>query len=337
MSKKIKALVLYSGGLDSQLVIKILQEQKIEIVALHFILPFGTGCCSDQKCVLNFCQIAGVKLKLIDCAHGKNLKAYLKIIKEPQHGHGAGINPCIDCRIFILKKAKELMKKLNCDFIATGEVLGERPMSQHLRALKLIEKQTDLEKKILRPLSAKLLEETEAEKKKLVNRQKLYNISGRRRLPQIELAKKYGLKNYPQPAGGCLLCDKEFTKRFKTMLKNFGNLDENNIELLKLGRHFWSDNSLIIIGRDQEENKKLEQLAQKDDILLELVKIPGPTALVRMSAFIMRNSDAIRGKAISEETIQKAKDLIIKYVKKAQKIEEISFKKAAIDKKKKIR
>lgn len=308
-----KVLVLFSGGLDSRLVIKILQEQKIDVIALHFILPFGEGCCSKKSCILNFTQVAGIELKFIDCTQGENFRQYLEIIKKPRFGRGAGLNPCIDCRIFILKKAKTLMKKLGADFMATGEVLGERPMSQHLRALKLIEKETGLENKILRPLSAKLLAETEAEKKKFVNRERLYSISGRRRLPQMELAKKYGLKNYPTPAGGCLLCDKEFSKRFKMMLENFGDLDKNDVELLKLGRHFYHDKSLIIIGRDQEENQKLEKLARKNDIILELTDIPGPTAL-------------IRGKKISEETIQKARNLIKKYSNKIKNVKEVKFK-----------
>lgn len=321
-----KALVLFSGGLDSQLVIKILQEQKIEVIALHFILPFGAGCCSEKSCVLNFSQVAGVKLEFIDCTQGENFRQYLEIIKNPRFGRGAGINPCIDCRIFIFKKAKELLRDFGCDFIATGEVLGERPMSQHLRALKLIEKETDLENKILRPLSAKLLPETEAEKNGLIDREKIYAISGRRRLPQMELAKKYGLKNYPTPAGGCLLCDKEFSKRFKQILENFGNLDENDVELLKLGRHFWyktlnltnidtkiNENNLVVVGRNQEENQKLETLARKNDILIEPENFPGPTAL-------------IRGKKNSEETIQKSKDLIKKYSKKLKNEEAISYK-----------
>jgi len=329
--KTIKGLVLFSGGLDSQLVIKILQEQKIEVVALHFILPFGAGCCSDKKCVFNFTQVADVKLKFVDCTKGKNFEEYLEIIKDPHFGRGAGINPCIDCRIFILKKAKELLNDFSCNFIATGEVLGERPMSQHLRALKLIEKETGLENKILRPLSAKLLTETEAEKNKLVDREKLYAISGRRRLPQMELAKKYGLKNYPTPAGGCLLCDKEFAKRFEQMLENFGDLDENDAELLKLGRHFWMDlpresassqrlsasasetSTVIVVGRNQEENQKLEKLTKKNDVLIEPENFPGPTALVR-------------GKKISGATIQETKKLITRYTKKTLILKEKSFK-----------
>lgn len=218
-----------------------------------------------------------------------------------------------DGRIRIAGARRAEARCSDADFIATGEVLGERPMSQHLRALKLIEKEAGLENKILRPLSAKLLAETEAEKNGLVDRDKLYAISGRRRLPQMELAKKYGLKNYPSPAGGCLLCDKEFVKKFGVMLENFGDLDKNDAELLKLGRHFWQDKNLIIVGRNHEENLKIKKLAQKNDILLELKDIPGPTAL-------------IRGKKISESTAQKTQDLIKKYSKKAEKKEKISFK-----------
>lgn len=312
MSKKVKAIVLFSGGLDSQLVIRILQSQKIEIVALHFILPFGAGCCSDQKCVFNFTQVNGVKLEIVDCSRGKNLQEYLEIVKAPQFGRGTGINPCIDCRIFILKKAKELLKKLKANFIATGEVLGERPMSQHLRALKLIEKETGLENKIVRPLSAKLLPETEAEKNGLVSREKLLAITGRRRLPQIELAKKYGLKNYPQPAGGCLLCEKEFSKRFLSALENLGDLNENDVELLKIGRHNWQDKTLIVLGHNQKENEKITKLANLEDVLIEPENFSGPTAL-------------IRGKKIDQEIIQKAKELIIGYSNKAKETKNIKF------------
>jgi tRNA-uridine 2-sulfurtransferase len=312
MGKKTKALVLFSGGLDSQLVIKILQEQKIDVIALHFILPFGAGCCSDQKCVFNFSQVAGVKLKFVDCAQGENFHEYLEFVKKPKFGHGAGINPCIDCRIFILKKAKELMKELGASFFATGEVLGERPMSQHLRALKLIEKETGLEDKILRPLSAKLFPETEAEKNGWVNREKLYAISGRRRVPQMELAKKYGLKKYPQPAGGCLLCEKEFSKKFLTMLENFGDLDENDIELLKLGRHIWFEKSLAVIGRDEAENKKLEKLARRNDVLIEPENFAGPSAM-------------IRDKIIAPDLIEEIKNKIIDYSSKAKMPKDVKF------------
>lgn len=329
--KRVKALVLFSGGLDSQLVVKILKEQKIEVVALHFILPFIASCFADTSYISNFCQVEKVPLKFVDCRKGKFFFEYLKIIKKPKFGYGKGLNPCLDCRIFILKKAKAMIEKkltpktkigpLVADFIASGEVLGQRPMSQTRRALKLIEKEAKLEGKILRPLSAKLLEETEIEKKELIDRERLYAISGRQRLPQIELAKKFGLKNYPTPAGGCLLCDKEFAKRLKTMLENFKDINENDAELLKLGRHFWQyfprqsassprlsasaneTSAVIVVGRNHQENLKIKKLAKRGDILIEPENIPGPTTL-------------IRGQGVSREIIKKAEDLTKKYSKK---------------------
>ena len=317
--------MLFSGGLDSRLVIKILEEQGIGVIALHFILPFGIGCCADISCVFKFSQVEGVPLKFIDCRKGRLFKKYLEVIKKPKFGYGSGMNPCIDCRIFMLKKAKAMIKKLEADFIATGEVLGERPMSQTGKALKLIEKETGLFGKILRPLSAKLLPETKAEKKKIVDREKLLAISGRRRLPQIELAKKYSLKNYPQPAGGCLLTDKEFAKRLKTMLEKFKDLDENDAEILKLGRHFWVDKNLIVVGRNHQENLKIKNLAKKGDLLIELKDTPGPTSLIRMCPFVKafeyRYSDA----KISKKIIGKAKDLTKKYSKKSKGPKKINF------------
>ncbi|UCD20590.1 MAG: 7-cyano-7-deazaguanine synthase [archaeon] len=161
-----KAIVLISGGLDSRLALKIMQEQGIKILALNFKFPFGSSCC-DTNCSFNFCQVQGIKLKVIDCTKGKLFQEYLNLVKKPKHGTGTAINPCIDCRIFILKKAKEIMKKECYDFIVTGEVLGERPMSQYRKALDLVEKESGLKGKILRPLSAKRLEETEPEKKRI--------------------------------------------------------------------------------------------------------------------------------------------------------------------------
>lgn len=163
---KTKAVVLFSGGLDSRLAINLLQDQKIEVIALYFNLPFGTGCCIPS-CAFNFAQVQGIPLKIIDCTKGKLFQKYIKTVKKPKYGYGTAINPCVDCRIFLLKKAKEIMKKEKADFVATGEVLNERPMSQTKNKLILTEKESGLQGKLLRPLSAKLLPETIAEKKKV--------------------------------------------------------------------------------------------------------------------------------------------------------------------------
>ncbi len=306
-SKKVKALVLFSGGLDSRLVIRILQKQNVNIIAVFFRLPFNTGCCKEHN-AFGFSQIRGIKLHIVDCTKGKLLEEYLKIIKKPKFSRGSGMNPCIDCRIFLLKEAGKLMKKLKIDFIATGEVLGERPLSQNKKAMQIVEQEAKLQGRLLRPLSAKLLPETESEREKLIKREKLLAIEGRQRKKQIELAKKYKI-NYPNPAGGCLLCEKEFSKKLKYLFDNkeIDEIKTEDIDLLKVGRHF-SDKDKIIIGRNQEENNKLEQLNKKNKanyIVLE-PQTPGPTALVEnqqdiklATELVAAYSDGKQGKVIS--------------------------------------
>jgi len=175
-AKEAKALVLLSGGLDSRLACRIMQEQLVKenVEALLFLLPFGEGCCSDKHCVFNFCQKEGIKLKIIDCTKGQLLQEYLELIRSPRHGYGSGINPCIDCRIFMFNKARDIMEKEGFDVIVTGEVVGERPMSQRKKAMDIIENESGLKGKLLRPLSAKLLTETDIEKSKLVEREKFF-------------------------------------------------------------------------------------------------------------------------------------------------------------------
>ncbi|MHA1828855.1 MAG: hypothetical protein ACTSX6_09455, partial [Candidatus Heimdallarchaeaceae archaeon] len=182
-----KALALLSGGLDSRLAIKLMLEQGINIEALHFKLPFE-GCCLPD-CAFKFTQLEGIRLHWVDVTKGKPFRDYIKLVRRPKFGYGSGMNPCIDCRIFMLRETKKIAKKINAKFIVTGEVLDERPMSQRRKTLELIEKETGLKCKILRPLSAKLLPETEAEKKGWINRNKLLAIRGRRRTPQLTLAK----------------------------------------------------------------------------------------------------------------------------------------------------
>ena len=256
-NRKIKALVLFSGGLDSRLTIKILQAQGLIVEALYIKLPFGTGCCNDFNCVFNFSQLSGVKLHTIDCSQGRLYKNYLRIIKNPEYGRGAGFNPCKDCKIFLFKIGKKFAKKIDAEIIATGEVVGQRPMSQMKKDLLLDEKEAGLEGRILRPLSAKLLPQTIYEEKGLVERNKFFDISGRRRENQIRLAKKYRIK-YPNSGGGCLLCEKLLKNRFKVLLER--GLKENQARLINVGRHFLIKGSWIILGRNQEENNILKAI-----------------------------------------------------------------------------
>jgi len=253
-NKKVWACVLLSGGLDSLLTVKIMQEQGVNVFAVYFKLPFGPDL---EKTLRDFAVKNRIKLKVFDCTKKELLREYFEIIKGGKHGRGAGYNPCIDCKIFLFKKAKEFAEKNNLDFIATGEVLDERPMSQKQKTMKLIEEESGLKGIIFRPLSAKLLGETLAEKNKLVNRDAFFDIHGKRRIRQMEMAKKFNLL-YPSPAGGCLLCEKELRKRFKIFFakKELWNYSS----LLAVGRHFFIENNWVIIGRNERENEILEKV-----------------------------------------------------------------------------
>ena len=272
-----KILVLLSGGLDSRVAIKLLEEQipKTSILALIFNLPFGSRYSKNLHDTIQFCKQQRLRYRVIDATKGKLLQEYLDIIKKPKHGYGTACNPCIDCHIWMLKKAKKLADNKGIETIATGEVLGERPMSQHKKALEIIEKESGLEGRLLRPLSAKLLEPTKAEQRGDIDRSKLLSVQGRGRKIQMELAKKYNI-SYPTPGGGCLLCEPKFSKKLKPLLKR--EIREIDIELLKIGRHF--ENSGIILGKNQEENLQLERIHKKyKQGFLLIPKQPGPCLL----------------------------------------------------------
>ncbi len=243
-----KALVLYSGGLDSRLVVRLLQDQNFEITALYFALPFGcTGC----NLLENLNQKEKIKLEILNVNKEPLLSEYLQILKSPKHGTGAGINPCKDCKIFMFKKAHEYAKKHDIQLIATGEVIGQRPMSQIPSAIKTIDEELGFE--ILRPLCAKKLRETAVEKSGLVDRSKLLEITGRGRKKQMELAKKYEIE-YPSPGGGCLLCEKSPALRLKHLLeKNL--ITEKTLSLTMIGRHFYINNTWFIVARDAKESQ----------------------------------------------------------------------------------
>ena len=309
--KKIKALLLFSGGLDSILAVKILQEQRIEVQALALKSAFFNADEAKQTA-----KKIGVLLRIIDFS-----KAHFQIVKNPRFGYGKNMNPCIDCHLLMLSIAKKIMDKEGFSFVATGEVLGERPMSQNRQALELIAKQSRLKGKLLRPLSAKLLEPSEMETKGLINREKLLDIQGRSRKRQLALAKKWKIDYYPTPAGGCLLTDPEFSKKLKNSLKNSFNVNEKDVKILTIGRHFWFPKELskknkvkIVIGRDHKENLLLKKIRRKEDILIELKTIPGPVALIRSYS-----------KRISIEAIKEAKNLIKKYSSKAKRQQKVEF------------
>ena len=276
-----KAIALVSGGLDSILAARVIKEQGIEVMPLHFKIPFcprEKEKSPEKKSVSDLtADILGQKLRIIDIS-----KDFLKLLESPMHGFGSHMNPCVDCKILMLGKAKDLMKGWDSSFIITGEVLGQRPMSQHKQALQIIEKKSGLEGLVLRPLSAKLLSETIPEKQAQVDRNKLLRFSGRSRKPQMALAKILNIKEYNQPAGGCLLTDPQFAKRLKDLIMH-KELNLDNVELLKIGRHFRiSAHAKLIVGRNEKENEQLINLAKdKDYLFMPTDEIAGPTSLGR--------------------------------------------------------
>jgi len=302
--KKAKALVLLSGGLDSILAVKLLLEQGILVEAINF----RTNFCGPSR-ARPAAKMLGVPLREVDIR-----KDFLLVLKKPKFGYGAGLNPCIDCHALMLKKAAMIMRAEGFDFVATGEVLAERPMSQHKKALKIVEKEAGLEGYLLRPLSAKLLEETIPEKQGLVDREKLLAIAGRGRKKQIALAEKFGIKNYPTPAGGCALTQSGFANRLKNLMVHKPDFDEQDVNLVRVGRHFFVDKGIqIILGRNQTENEILESLAGVGDVLIKPKNFLGPAALVR-------------GKTSNKAALDRAKELIIQFSPKARNLDKNKLK-----------
>ena len=273
---KVKAVSLFSGGLDSILATELIRRQGIEVVAFNVKTPFGIPKKDGTTEATQGAEQLNVPLNVL-CVD----KEYIKMLRNPKHGYGKNLNPCVDCKIFILKKAKQYAKEIGADFLFTGEVLGERPMSQHGPALKTIEREANLKGKLLRPLSAKLLAETVAEKKGLVDRSKLLSIQGRSRKPQFELAKEYGITVYPSPAGGCLLTCEEYAKKLRDLFDNKKRITVADVALLRIGRHFRLGKSKIIVGRNQSENNYLTANRAKSDYYFELPDVVGPVTLLQ--------------------------------------------------------
>lgn len=274
-----KAIALYSGGLDSTLAVLAAMRQGIEITAVTFLTHFGCDISDKSSCSKNPFSASekfGFEVKLCHLA-GK----FMEIVKDPEYGHGRNMNPCIDCRILMLKEAKELMSMRGADFIITGEVLGQRPMSQRRDTFPKIDRGAGLTGYVLRPLSAKLLKPTVAEQKGIVDRERLYGFHGRSRKPQIALAKDFGLTDYPAPAGGCLLTDPIYSHRLKELLAYNPAPSLKDINLLRSGRHFRiTENCKIIVGRDEKDNNAIQSLADESDCLLWVDGFGSPLTIV---------------------------------------------------------
>lgn len=271
-----KAIALYSGGLDSTLVIALLQRLGVEVIPLTFEIPFGCGSGDAASRARVVRKNFGLELKSVPLR-----EEYLDILRRPRFGRGKNLNPCIDCKILMLRKSAEMLAPLEASFVATGEVLGQRPMSQHRQALQIIEQQSGLEGLVLRPLSAKLLPPTLPEQNGWIDRERLLDLSGRSRRAQLELAKTWELEGYGSPAGGCLLTDPGYCARLRDLMES-GLLNMENTQWIRFGRYFnLSAGAKLVVARQEQECRKLEELAGPGDWLLFPLETSGPTALLR--------------------------------------------------------
>jgi tRNA U34 2-thiouridine synthase MnmA/TrmU len=270
-----KALALLSGGLDSILAARVIMEQGIEVAGLCFVTPFF-----GPESARRAARQLGIELIEHDLT-----TEFFEMMRNPRYGFGGNMNPCIDCHGLMLKTAHGLLGKYGASFLITGEVLGERPMSQTRGGLNAVLKLAADRDLVLRPLSAKLLETTRPEREGWVDRERLLDFSGRGRKRQEEMARKFGITDYPQPAGGCLLTDIKFSRRLKELLAHEGFVRED-IELLKLGRHFrLGPGTKLAVGRNQAENVRLLESAGPSDTVLRPERpVKGPVGLLRGAA-----------------------------------------------------
>ncbi|MFH1441461.1 MAG: tRNA 4-thiouridine(8) synthase ThiI [Candidatus Omnitrophota bacterium] len=285
-----KAIALVSGGLDGILAARLMQKSGIEVILVYFNIPFHQkekalfSNAKDKIAIIN--SNLGREAVIVDISTD-----FFALLLNPKHGYGSNMNPCIDCKILMLKKAKELMLQQEASFIVTGEVLGQRPMSQTKRNFLIMDKECGLEGLVLRPLSAQLLPKTIPEEQGWVNKDFLLDFNSRSRKPQLALAEKFKISDYLAAGGGCLLTEPEFIKKIKDLISH-GELNTDNVELLKTGRHFRiSETAKLIVGRDERENKELENAAKENDFLfIPPGNVAGPTSLARG----ILNEDLIR-------------------------------------------
>lgn len=281
---------LISGGLDSMLAARVLQDQDIRVIGISFVTPFFGSKRAEQAAAM-----IDMELRIMDITD-----LHLEIVKSPRYGYGKGMNPCIDCHTLMFREAGKVMEAERADFLFSGEVLGERPMSQNRQSLMIVAKQSGYQDFIIRPLSAKLLPETLPEREGKVDREKLLDFSGRSRKPQIELAAHYGITEYPQPAGGCLLTEPGYSRRLRELMEHSPALDPRDIQLLRIGRHFRLDTGeKVIVGRDQDENEKLLSMKDEEDITLRVRDYSSPITIIPHGT--------------SQEAIAKAASICVRY------------------------
>jgi tRNA U34 2-thiouridine synthase MnmA/TrmU len=305
-----KAIGIVSGGLDSLLATRLVMEMGFDVLALHFVIGFepthlrGTEVLSLPEAIVR----TGANCELVDVR-----QEFAKVLAQPRHGYGANLNPCIDCKIYMLSRAKEKMEELSAAFVFTGEVLGQRPMSQRMHAMQLIARESGLGEHLVRPLCGGLLPPTAPEKQGIIRRDQLESIQGRSRTAQMALAEKLGVSDYPTPAGGCLLTDPSFAKRAADLMKRRPGkiLRLNDPRLLLVGRHIvLPQGSKAVIGRKEEENDVIESFSSLGSILVA-EDVPGPSTLVEgspspedLDAAARLTARYGKGKTLDEVTIK---------------------------------
>jgi len=308
---QITALALFSGGLDSMLACRVVAAQGLRVMAVKFVTPFFDYklLASREAYQKEIFKKYGIEVFLEDLSD-----IYLDLLRNPQHGFGKNFNPCIDCKILMLTRARAMMAELGASFLVTGEVLGQRPMSQRRDTLRVIERDSGADRFLLRPLSAKLLPETEAEAQGWIDREKLFDMSGRSRSRQIALAREFGIVDFPSPAGGCILADPILSRRIARIYQGKFIIKAEDITvadvcLLLVGRQFvLPGGGWLILGRNEQENDRLLTMAQEDDVVLSMPVRPGPTA-------ILRRPQAMDG-PVSQEDLQLAASLVVRFGRK---------------------
>jgi len=271
-TREYDALALFSGGLDSLLAVKVLQEQGLRVLGLHYVSPFF----GKQSLIPHWLEIYGVEVVEIDVR-----EAFIEMLKRPAHGYGKHLNPCVDCKILMLRHARGLLPRYGAKVLVSGEVLGQRPMSQRADALNLIRRDAGVQSVLLRPLSAQKLPPSPAEEAGLVDRTRLPGIWGRGRKDQLELAAHFGITEIPTPAGGCRLAEAEPAARYLPVLTRLARPAPHDFTLTHLARQYWAGPYWLSIGRNERNNLDLEAAARPGDILLRLKDHTGPLALAR--------------------------------------------------------
>jgi hypothetical protein len=274
MTETIRALSVISGGLDSILATRIVMDQGVDVTAIHFVSPFFGS--ESGAFTARMADRYGIRAESVDIGD-----SYLAMLSSPQYGYGKNFNPCVDCKILLFSTALMMMERFGARFIVTGEVLGQRPMSQRRDTLRVIERDSFTGGLLLRPLSAQLLKPTIAELNGWVRRNELFAFSGRSRKPQIELASRLGITGYPAPAGGCCLTDPILSKRIRRLYTLRGRPEAREVALIQIGRPFLlGETAILTIGRNEEENGQIGKIAGNRALFLRTVDVPGPAGVI---------------------------------------------------------